>query len=320
MAYNENPNAENLLEKEIEIIEEEMRQRRKSWLRSHMTAIYIVGGLIIALLVFVGIKWYNDSHNPISRFVSASGKNLGTSFNFHITAEKNDEVVMSYDGAIRINPSAQTVTAAYDADYSTYSYTNVIYTNGKISYKGNRYHNQWVVSECTDRVQEYFDFYNDYKNGVFDGGSFLRFTGLNNLLYSQELDNFMDTVKSRLSADSAIAKITTTRADGSTTYHYDVNLGELLDLIRTQGAPIFYTSPDYNHFVSLLEVNAENIDSASCFFDFTINSSGYLTMLTISVDTGENTFTITAGMDSFGEATPEIPDNFYDAAGLVRPQ
>ncbi len=320
MAYNENPNAENLLEKEIEIIEEEMRQRRKSWLRSHMTAFYIIAGILISVLVFLGIKWYNDSHNPISRFVSASAKDLGSSFSFHITAQKNDEVMMDYTGAVEFDPSDKTITASYDGAYSDYRYTNIIYTNGARSYKGNLYQNQWVVAECTERVQEFFDFYTDYRHGGFDGGSFLRFTGLNSFLYAQELNKFMDTVKSRLSTDSSIAKITTVRSDGNTTYHYDIDLKELLNLIRTQGAPIFYTSPDYNRFVARLEANAAHIDKAVCTFDFTVNSSGYLSNLCFNIQTGENTYTIRAEMDDFGEAEPVIPDGFYEAARLQKPE
>ena len=320
MAYNENPNAENLLEKEIEIIEEEMRQRRKSWLRSHMTAFYIIAGILIAVLVFFGIKWYNDSHSPISRFVSASGKNLGSSFSFHVTAQKNDEVMMTYDGKMKANSSDQTISIAYDAAYSDYSYQNIVYTSGARSYKGNLYQNQWVISECTERVQEFFDFYKDYRGGRFDGGSFLRFTGMNSVLYAQELEIFMDTVKSRLSTDSAIAKITTTRADGNTIYHYDISLKELFNLIRSQGAPIFYTSPDYNRFVARLDSNVENIDKAACTLDFTINSSGYLSDLILSVNTGENTYTIRAEMDQFGEAEPAIPDEFFEAAKLQKPE
>ena len=318
MAYNENPNAENLLEKEIEIIEQEMRQRRKSWLRSHMTAIYIVAGILIAVLVFFGIKWYNDSHSPINRLISASGKNLGSSFSFHVTAQKNAEVVMSYDGAVKIDPSDKTIYAAYDAAYSSYSYQNILYSSGKRYYKGNLYQNQWVVSECTERAQEFFDFYTDYRHGDFDGGSFLRFTGLNSVFSSTELESFLDTVKSRLSTDSAIAKITTLRADGYTSYHYDIDLKELLDLIRNRGASIFYTSPDYNRFVARLDANAENIDKALCTLDFTITSSGYLSDLKLCIQTQENTYTVHAEMDHFGEAEPKIPDEFFEAARLQK--
>ena len=320
MAYNENPNPENLMQKEIEIIEEEIRQRRKTWIRSHMTMFYIIAGVILAAAIFFGIKWYQDSHNPISRFISASGKNLGTSFSFHITAEKNGETMMTYDGAIRINPSAQSVELAYDADYGDYSYRNAVYTNGAISYKGNYYNGQWTLSNCTERVQEYFDFYNDYKNGVFDGGSFLRFTGLNNYLYAAELNRFMDTVKGRLSSDSSIARITSSTDGGDTTYHYDVNLSELFELIRSQGAPVFYTSPDYNRFVAQIEANTENLEAASSWFEFTVNGSGYMSMLRLSIDTGKDTYNIDIRMDDFGSTEPDIPDDFYEAAAIQKPR
>lgn len=320
MAYNENPNPENLLEKEIEIIEEEMRQRRKSWLRSHMTAIYLIAGVAIAVLVFLGIKWYNDSHNPVSRFIKASGNNLGSSFSFQLTADKNGETVMSYDGMASFNPSKQTVSIVYEAEYTDYSYTNVIYTDGAITYKGNYYQGQWTISECSDKVQEFYDFYTDYKKGDFDGGSFLRFTGLSSFLYSQELNSFMDTVKSRLSTDSAIAKITTSRDGGATAYHYDINVKELFNLVRNKGASIFYTSTDYNRFLALLDYNAENIDQASATLDFTIDSDGYLSELAVSLDTGKNVYAVTLHMGDFDDADPEIPEGFYQAERATRMQ
>lgn len=320
MAYNENPNPENLMQKEIDIIEEDIRQRRKTFLQSHMTLFFIIAGVIIAALVFFGIKWYQDSHNPISRFISSSGKNLGSSFSFKITAEKNGETSMAYNGAMSVNPGAQTVTLVYDADYKDYKYTNAVYTNGAVSYKGNHYNGQWTLTNCTERVQEFFDFYNDYKNGVFDGGSFVRFTGLNNFLYAAELNRFMDTVRSRLSSDSNIAKITTSNNGGDTTYRYDVDLSELFELIRTQGAPIFYTSPDYNKFDALIEANLENIDSAKCWFEFTVNGQGYMSYMHISVDTGKDVYDINFEMDGFGSTYPDIPDSFFEAAGLQKPQ
>lgn len=316
LAYNENPHAENLYEKEAELFEEEMRRERKSWLRYHMTAIYIIGGILIAVAVFFIIKHYNDSNNPMSRFISASGKDLGSSFSFRVTAEKNGDVMMTYDGMLKTDPSAHTVTAAYNGAYSDYSYTNVIYTKGSKAYKGNLYHNQWVVGDCSEQVNEFFDFYSDYKNGDFDGGSFLRFTKLNRYLNAEEFTEFMDTVRSRLSADSDIAKITTSHDDGDTLYHYDISLKGLLGLIREQGASIFFSSLGYDSFVSLIDANTGNIDKAVCSFDYTINSSGYLSALEISIGTGENTYTVRAFMDHFGSAEPVIPDDFFEAADI----
>ena len=228
--------------------------------------------------------------------------------------------MMTYRGAAKINPSAQSVVIAYDADCKEYTYTNVVYTNGAISYKGNYYNGQWTLSNCTERVQEFFDFYTDYRKGDFDSGSFLRFTELNNLLNSYEFDKFMDTVRSRLSTDSPVATITSSREGDTAVYHYDLNVKELFELIRNQGASIFYTSPDYNNFVARLNANSENIDKASGSLDFTVNGSGYMSSLALRIDTGSDTYDIRAKMDNFGSAEPDVPDAFYEEAGIQKPR
>lgn len=316
MAYNENPHAVNLYDRESEVIEEELRMQRRSWLRSHMTVIYIVAGILIAVAVFFIIKGYRDSNNPVNRFISASGKDLGTSFGFRMTAQMNGEAMMSYEGAMKVDTSAETVTVAYDAVYPDYSYTNVLYTDGSKAYHGNRYQNQWVVTDCTAQVHEFFDFYHDYQNGSFDGGSFLRFTNLNRYLYADEFNKFMSTLKSRLTADSAVARITSTEADGVTEWHYEINLKELLDLIRTQGAPMFYASTLYDSFVARTNANIGRVEKARCSFDYTIDAAGWLSRFELTIGSAENTYTISAEMNRFGSAEPAIPDEFYQAAGL----
>lgn len=301
---------------EAQLIDEQLRRERRQWFKRHMTVIYIVIGIVVAVAVFFGIKWYNDGRSPISRFVSASGKDLGTSFTFHLTAQKNGESVMTYSGTAAFRPSAQGISVVYDADYNSYSYRAVLDTVGSKTTKGNYYNGQWIVSDCTAQVHEFYDFYHDYQNGSFDGGSFLRFTGMNSYLNAQELNRFMDTVKSRLSSDSAIAKITADDSENGTAYRYEINVKELFDLIRTKGAPMFYTSTDYDRFVARLDANTANIARAKCSVAFTINKSGYMSELHIAVDTGENTYSLSLAMDDFGSAVPEIPEDFYSAAGL----
>ena len=319
MPYNENPNAVSSYRKEREQIDEQLRQIRRSWFRAHMTLFYLAAGVLIAVLVFFGIKWYHDSHNPVSRFISSSGKDLGTSFDFHITAEKNGGTVMSFDGAAAFDPSSQSLSVSYDADYNNYAYRSVIVSGDSGFIKGNLYQGQWTVADCTERVQEYYDFYNDYKHGHFDCGSFLRFTGLNSYLYAQELDSFLDTVRSRLSTDSSVATITTEQVDTGAVYRYELNISELLRLIREQGASIFYTSTDYQKFIERLDANADRIAGAACSCSFTVDDSGYLSELSVMIDTGENTYAYRFAMEHFGEAHPEIPDAFYTAAGLSKP-
>lgn len=316
MAYNENPNPENLKQQEMELIVEEMREQRRSWIRSNITFIYIAAGILVALLIFMVIRLYNNSNNPISRFVSSSGKNLGSSFTFDVTAQKNGETQMSYSGAMKTDVGAQSVTIEYGAEHSDYSYRNVVYTNGAVSYKGNWYDGQWTITDCSERVQEFFDFYNDYKGGGFDGGSFLRFTGLNNRVYSIELNKFMDTIRSRLATDSSIATITSSTNGSDTMYHYDIDLEGLLKLIRERGAPVFYTLPDYNRFLNKLEANVERIKESKCCLDFTVNAAGNMTRFSLLIDTAADEYKIDCGFGDFGRAEPDIPEDFLESIGV----
>ena len=316
MAYNENPNPENLQRQEIEIIEEEMRRERESWLKAHMTWIYAGIGVIVVALVALLISVYYRSTNPMSRFVSAASKALDSSFSFTLTADKNDQPVMSFEGSIKTDLGLQNIKAEYTADYDDYSYSKVLYTDGAKTYKGVLLNDEWHIGNATERVQEYLDFYTDFRTGGFDGGSFLRFTGLNNRLYSIELNKFVGTLRDRFSTDSSLTKITVTRDGSDTTYHNDVNLPGLLDFIRDNGAPVFYTLPDYNSFVAKLEENTENIEASSCEFSFTINGAGYLKNIDLLIDTGSDSYHVRCELSDFDDADPEIPDTFFEAAGL----
>ena len=320
MPYNENPNAVNPRIREIEIIEEEIRDRRRTWIKNHMTAIYIGIGVLIALLVFIGIRIYNNNTNPLSRFISSSSKNLSSSFSFNVEAEKNGESMMRFSGAMKANPSAQKLEIAYDAEYADYSYSNVIYTDGETSYKGNYYKNHWTVTDCTNKVKEYFDFFTDYRHGNFDSGAFLRFTELNNFLYSIELNRFMVTVKDRLSTDSSIVSITSRREGSDMVYRYDFKPQGALDLIKDYGASVFYTSPDYYNFVSRIEANEANIAKSKCFMEYTVNGSGNMSRLSFSILTGEDSYIINCEMSGFNDSVPEIPDDFYTAASIKKPE
>lgn len=307
-------------EEEARLIDEQIRQMRRSWLRDHMTLIYIAAGLLVAVLVFFGIKWYNDSNNPLTRFIGASAKDLSTSFTFHITAEKDGSPVMTYAGTARFNPSSQSLSVVYDADYVDYTYRSVLCTDGEDSYKGNFYQGQWTVSDCTDRVHEFFDFFTDYRSGSFDSGAFLRFTGLNRHLYADELKSFVGKLRSRLSGDSDIATITSAENDGTTVCTYNISFKELLEMIRTQGASIFYTSLSYDKFVERIDRSADRIEDVRCSFTYTINASGYLSAMELSLDTGSSRYAVAFSMTDFGNAEPVIPDGFYTAAGISKPQ
>ena len=288
-----------------------------------MTMIYAAAGILIAVLIFVGIRVYNNSFNPVSRFVNSSGKLMGSSFNFDITAELNETPVMRFNGAMTVKPSKKAVVIDYDADYTEYSYRNVVCTDGSsgdtLSYKGNFYNGQWTVTDCTDMVQEFFDFYVDYRAGRFDGGSFLRFTGMNNKLNASELESFINTIKKRLSTDSEVASITSTYENGYATYDYIINIENAMDFIKSDGASVFYSSPEYNRFVERVEANADSINASAMEFSFTVDPSGYLSAMTLSVKAPEDVYEIRCQFSDFGREEPKLPDSFYSAAGLEPP-
>ena len=143
---------------EIGLIRDEIATERKEWIRSHRLLFIVVASVLIIVLIFIGMKFYNDAKNPLSRFISASANNLGSSFSFHITAETNGEALMTYDGTMKVIPSDQRVEIEYKADYTNYSYTNVLYTYDTETYKGNYYNNQWTMSTVTEKVEDFFDF------------------------------------------------------------------------------------------------------------------------------------------------------------------
>ena len=303
---------------ELGQLREEAALERKEWLHSHRILFIVIASVIVIALIFVGMKIYNDANNPLSRFNSASAKNLGSSFSFHVTAETGGETMMTYDGAMRVKPSDQRVEIAYDADYGSYSYSNVIYTYDNETYKGNYYNGQWTLSTVSGKVEDFFDFYKDYSVGRFDGGSFLRFTELSSEFAAYELTNFVNSLKGRFTTDNPAAKITSSHndEDGSTMFRYDLSLIAIADIIREEGAPAFFRSRDYDSFVAKLEANRESLKEAECVMKYTITSSGYLSELEIELIGDESNYVLRCEMSDFGTAEPEIPEEFYRKASI----
>lgn len=307
--------------REIDIIEEEIAQRRRSWIRSHMNMIYAIVGVLVVGLIFLGIHWYNETHNPMSRMISTSAKDFGSSFDFDVTVEKNGVAVMRYGGTYAMDSGDQTVRAVYDAQYTDYQYKNVVYTEatGLQSYKGNYYNGQWTIGDCTDKVQDFFDFYDDYRHGSFDGGSFLRFAGLTSKYSSSELGRFVDMLKDRLGSNSSVSTYSTSRTDGKTSYTFDIDLDGLFRLITTDGASLFFRSTDFDRFCARYKANADIIKEAGCKMSYTANAAGYMENFSIRLDVGEEEYAVYCTMSNFATAVPNIPADFYEAAAVKPP-
>jgi hypothetical protein len=302
---------------ELGQMREEVAMERREWLRSHRMTFIVIASVLIITLIFIMMKVYNDANNPLSRFISASGKNLGSSFHFRITAEKDGEDLMTYDGVMKAEPSGQRVEIEYKADYPAYSYRNVIYTYNGETDKGNYYNGQWTLSSVTDKVSDFFDFYTDYRVGRFDGGSFLRFTELSSEFSSSVLTDFVHSLRGRFATDSPAARITIDPGDdGSTAYRYDLSLITIAEIIRDEGASAFFRSSDYDSFVAKLEANRESIEDAECAVLYTITPSGYLSSLEIDFSGAQSSYVLRCEMSDFGTAEPDIPDDFYQFADI----
>ena len=154
--------------KEIDIIEEALAERRRDWIKTHMIYLYAVIGVVIVGISFLFIQLYNGNTNPISRFISATSKNFGTSFRYDVTLSENGESVMHYDGTASIHRSQHSLEAVYDAEYTDYSYRAVVKADNSSSVKGVYYKNKWTAHDCTEKVLDFFDFDTDFRAGNFD--------------------------------------------------------------------------------------------------------------------------------------------------------
>lgn len=306
--------------REMDIIEEALAIRRRDWIKTHLSYIYaVIGVILVAVIVFV-IYMYFQGSNPMSRFVGSLSKDFSTSFDYDISVTENKAPVMHYVGSIDVDRSSHAVEAVYQADYNRYSYTGAAYGNDKSAVKGSYYNNKWTIRDCTDNAQDFFDFDRDFRAGGFDSGSFLRFTGLTSDYSTREMDKMMSVIKSRLSTNSPIATITTEKDADGTRYHYDIDVYKVFELIKDNGASVFYRATDYDKFVASFEANKAIVESAKCTIDFTVDPAGYMTFLEVTVISEGKSYGLTCTMSNFGEAKVELPEGFLRAAEIVLPE
>ena len=300
----------------FELEDEKPISMRRLWLKDHKTALFIIGAIVVFALVFFGIRWYNNQANPISKFMSASAKNFNSSFHFDVTVSTDDQPVMRYSGAYRADPSKQNMWVAYDADYGSYTYSGAVYAVGEDRVAGSLYKNKWRVRDVTEKVLNFFDFNTDYRAGSFDGASFLRFTDLTSRFTAGEVNDFMKLLKSRLSGSSELAKLDIQSADNGKTYTYDINTGAFFELVRDKGASIFFSALDYDAFVALYEMNRSTAAYSDLIFSFTIDGSGSLSALSLSLSDDDASYAIECTMTDVGKTEVEIPAEFLTAAGI----
>lgn len=302
--------------KEKELIKEALAQERRDWLRVHMSYIFAVAGVVIVALIAVFIYLYYQSNNPMGQFIRSIGKDFNTSFDFSIKITEDNKDLMRYNGTIEMNRSKHTLEVLYDADYDRYTYIGAVHADDTTARTGSLYQGTWTAHDCFEQAQNFFEFDRNFSSGSFDGGSFLRFTGLTSDYSASELERFFGTLRKRLSTDSAIATITSTKSDEGTRYDYDISLQELLSMIQENGAPVFYRVSDYDKFSEAVIGNSRVIENAECTVGFFVDSSGYMTQFDMTLTADGTQYGLSCTMENFGTAQVELPQEFLDAAAL----
>ncbi|MBQ3330698.1 MAG: hypothetical protein IJG87_05920 [Ruminococcus sp.] len=305
--------------REIDVIEEALALGRRDWIRSNRTYLFAAIGIVVVILIVLLINMIFRSSNPMSRFTASLSKNFNSSFQFDVRLTEDDEPVMSYVGAIDVNRNKHTARAVYEADYNRYQFSGAVYADKNTAKKGSYYQKKWLVRDCLDNAQDFFDFDRDFRSGGFDGGSFLRFTGLTSDFSTRELNAFVNTLMKRLSTDSAVATITSEEGEGEERFHYDISMQALFDMVKNDGASIFYRASDYDAFCVMYERNSRVIADAKCTVDYTVNDAGNMTLLEAKITVAGKAYGMTCRMSDFGEAQVEIPQGFFKAAEIALP-
>lgn len=305
---------------ESEAFEEAQANYRREWFRAHRTVIFAGIGVVLVALIVFGIYLYFQSTNPMSRFNAALAKDFSSSFHYDIKVTEDDKPVMSYDGAISIDRGKHDITALYQADYNSYTYTGAVYAHGKDNVKGSYYNDKWAIRDCAEGVQNFFDFDKDFRAGKFNTGAFLRFTKLTSDYSTTELNKTINVLKQRLSTNSTIATINTQNVDGGKRYDYTINLYELFLKIKEDGAPVFYRATDYDSFAALFDANKSVLENAECTASFEIDSAGYLTNFNIAVKAEGRSYGLSCAMSDFSSAEVTIPESFFKAAQITTEQ
>lgn len=302
--------------KEIDIIEEELANRRRAWIREHMVYLYAAAGVVIVALIVLSISIYERSTNPISRFINASAKDFGTPFSFTVTLSEDNKPQMTYTGSIDVDRTDHEIRAVYDATYDAYFYRGAVFANDKYSVTGSLYGGKWEARDCSPQVLDFFDFDTDWRKGTFDGAAFLRFTDIASDYSTRETNRLMNLLKQRLSTNSDVATFTAEKTDGDTRYDYDISLITLFDLIEKDGASLFYRASEYDAYAAKFELNRDIIEKSRCTMHFIINVDGYLTEFGFEVTAGGVDYALSCTMSEFGTAQVEIPDAFLKTAGV----
>jgi len=298
---------------EEEYIREQIRLSRREWIARHRTVLYAAVGVVLALLIFLGIRAFNNNNNPVTWLIQACSKDFDTSFDFDVKFSEDGAPSMKYVGSVDFDRSARTIKAVYDADYGSYTFKGALNAERDRAVKGSLYKDKWLVQDCTDQVIDFFALDKSLNSGKLDAGALLRFLSLTSEFSSEEVERFSKQLSGLLSSNSTLSTVTASSEDGGTRYEFEIHTDELFRIIAEDGAPLFYHSSDYSAFKEHYELNKRDLEGKLFKMQYIINSQGYLTEFGIEIEADDVVYALDCEMSGFGEAKVELPAGFLEA-------
>lgn len=277
----------------------------------------IIAGVVLVILIVIILSVVHSSNNPLNGMVKSLSKNINSgSFEYRIEVETDKKTSMKYVGSIVFDHANQGINAVYNADYNDYKYKSVLYSKDHVSTSGNYYNGKWTVKDSSSKVRDFFDFFNDFNKGHFDGGAFISFFDITGTFSPTELGNTVDKVFGELKGQTNnILHMNITSENGVTKYTMKPELIKLFDIIIKNSGPAFMSATDYLEFTESVETNYDKLSNADCTIEYGIQS-GNMVSFSISLDADGKTQTIKMDMSNFGSANIEIPRTFFEAASI----
>lgn len=282
--------------------------------------VFVVVALVLVAIIVCSMFFVNFSNNALKMFVKSSSQNFDCgSFDYNVTASINDAPYMDFVGSIEFDLDSQKIESAYHAVYEDYEYDAVVYGEGADAYRGNYYGGKWSVESYTDRALDFFDFYRDYRKGVFDAGAAVRFTGTNTKFNAEQLRLSVDSMLKEFQKTSTLSHVLhaqITDTPNGTTVTFTPEMDKVLDIYLQYIGSAYTSANAYSEFKETIENSKQNFSNTVVLFTYTISNDGYLTDITLEYTVNGDKYVIDIKMSNFKQTEVVISEDFFVAAGI----
>lgn len=298
---------------------EDEKNTQPKWMNFYF---FVIAALILVVLIFLMIFLFNYNNNSLKKFVDASVNNFDCGgFEYHITAGVDGDTHLDYVGEMEFDLNSQLLESSYHATYDNYEYDCVTYTHGAVAYTGNYYGGKWTTKEYTDKALDFFSFYRGYRKGDFDAGAAVRFLDFNDTLNAVQLQNSYENISKELTNSYAMENILCQKienGENGTTITFVPKTDEVAEIILKNIASAFTSAKEFEKFETLINENKENLSNVEAVISYTINKEKYLSDIHIDYKVDGKSYEINVEMKNFRNVDVEIPDSFFDAAGIKK--